>query len=181
VHFSTPHRMPLIILMMIFAASAFAYPSLFESRCISCHSDDSPTCNGCHEHKGTLIATADQDSYLPGEAVGIVLNGGHQSGWIRARLYDESDLLIDLKTGPTGTGDDGGGGDVVFPVGLSGFAPSEPGTYIWEAAWFGSNNSGTGHLESRRNVVINVESDGTGIAVGDTEATSWEALKALYE
>ncbi len=177
---STLRRFPLFVVVMIFALSAFAYPSLFDERCLSCHSDDSPTCDGCHEHRGALVTNADQDSYLPGEDLSVILNGGEMYGWIRARLYDENDLLVDLATGPTGTGDDGGGGDVTFPVTLTGVAPTEPGTYTWEAAWFGGNVSGTGHLEVRRNVTIVVESDGTSVPGGGSESTSWVALKALY-
>jgi len=177
---STARMLGLATILLFAAGSVLAYPSLFTSRCVSCHSDDSVTCDGCHNHRGNLNALADQATYLPGESVGITLNGGDEGGWIRARLYDENDLLVDLATGPTGTGDDGGAGDVTFPVSLAGVAPIAPGTYVWEAAWFGSNNSGSGHLEVRDAVTIVVESDGTGVPESEWGFSSWQDLKALY-
>jgi hypothetical protein len=171
----------IVSLTLLISSAALAYPSLFDSQCLSCHSDDTPTCNGCHEHKGNLSASADQDSYLPGEPVGVVLSGGQQYGWIRARLYDNNDLLVYQASGPTETGDDGGSGDVVFPVSLEGTAPIEPGTYVFEAAWFGGNVSGSSHLEARTPVTIVVESDGTGLPGSDVESLTWKALKALYQ
>lgn len=168
-----------IAMILLSASMAWAYPSLFTNYCVSCHADDTPTCNGCHMHRGSLSANPDQGSYLPGEDVGITFNGGSQYGWIRARLYDQNDIIVDLATGPSGTGDDGLGGAVTFPVQLQAPAPTEPGTYVWEAAWYGNNNGG-GHIERRTPVTIVVESGGTGIPDMDWENASWQSIKALY-
>jgi len=173
--------LPLFLLILISAGPALAHSSFFTSRCLACHQDDTPTCNGCHHHHGNLSATTDKTSYLPGEAVQVTLHGGTQHGWIRARLYDENGLLVDLATGPTGTGDDGGPDPVVFPVDLAGTAPSEPGEYTFEAAWFGSNNNATGFLEISTPVSIVVESDGTGLPGSEFMSLSWKSIKALYE
>ncbi len=137
-----------------------AYQSLFFSRCQSCHNDDTPTCAGCHYHRGTLLATSDQAVYRPDQPVTITLgHTGSYSGWIRGILYDHTGAVVDLATGPTGTGDDGLGNPIQFPVTLQADAPAVPGPYTWEAAWYGGNNTGTGHLEVRRPVSFTVEPD----------------------
>jgi hypothetical protein len=40
----------------------------------------------------------------------VTLTGGTRGGWIRALLYNESDVEIDRETGPTGTGNSNNGG-----------------------------------------------------------------------
>jgi hypothetical protein len=140
-----------------------ATETLFYDRCATCHDDDTPTCGGCHQHRGTLLASSDQAVYRPNHLVTITLShSGGRSGWIRALLYDHTGAMVDLASGPTGTGDDGLGNPVEFPVTLQANAPSIPGPYVWEAAWFGGNNAGTGHLEVRRTVSFTVEID-TGV------------------
>jgi hypothetical protein len=133
-----------------------AFSSFYESRCRSCHADDSQTCNGCHYHRGYVWAQADKESYLPGHPVTVTLNGGNQSGWIRAILYDHNEVEVARSQGPDGTGDNGLGDPVVFPAALQATAPLEEGDYIWTAAWYGSNNFGTDHIEQGVPVTITV-------------------------
>ena len=163
-------------------SDALAYPSLFTSRCASCHSDDTTSCNGCHRHRGSLSASADQDAYAPGELVTVTLNGGQQMGWIRGLLYDDGNVEIDRATGPTGTGDDGLGNPVTFPVTLQASAPDEPGLHTWEAAWYGSVNSGGGnHTEQRVSVTIMVEDIISAVPGEDEpEFLTWSQIKAAY-
>jgi len=123
--------------------------------------------------------------YLPGEAVTITLNGGQEFGWIRALLYDDANTEVDRASGPTGTGDDGAGNAVTFPVSLQGTAPTEPGDYTWQAAWYGnSNNGGSAHGEVRTSVMITVIPDVVGVPGEDSvpgEAeTSWGQVKSFY-
>jgi hypothetical protein len=165
------HRRPLVIglalCVLLFVGSGFlrsqAEPSFFTGDCASCHSDDTPTCNGCHRHRSTLHATADQATYTPGDLVTVTLTGGSEHGWIRGLLYDQNGVQVDVQTGPTNTGDDGLGNPVAFPVTLQAAAPGTPGDYTWQAAWFGNNN-GAGHEETRTAVAINVA---VGTAVPD--------------
>ena len=108
------------------------------ARCSLCHGDTPTTCNGCHQHgPRNLNATTDKTTYAPGEALSVTFTGGQQSGWIRAILYLNNQEVA-RSTGPTGMG--GGAG---FPITFSTTAPTTPGTYSYEAAWFGNtNNSG---------------------------------------
>ena len=166
--------------MMI--SDALAYPSLFTARCASCHSDDTTSCNGCHRHRGSLSASIDQDAYAPGSLVTVTLNGGDQAGWIRGLLYDSSDVEIDRATGPTGTGDDGLGNPVTFPVTLQAAAPDEPGIHVWEAAWYGSVNAGGGdHIEQRVPVTIMVQDIISAVPGEDEpEFLTWSHIKAEF-
>jgi hypothetical protein len=135
-----------------------AYSSYFNSRCQSCHNDDTPTCAGCHRHRGTLTAAADEPVYTPNQLVTVTLGHlGGLYGWIRGILYDHLGNPVDIATGPTGTGDDGLGNPIQFPVILQANAPAEAGQYIWQAAWFGSDNAGSAHIEQRVPVTIVVE------------------------
>ena len=166
------------------ASSAQAHPSFFASRCASCHSNDTATCNGCHHHRGTLTATPNKTEYQPGEVVVVTLNGGTQSGWIRGLLYDASNQEIDRRSGPTGMGDDGQGSPVTFPVTLTSTAPTTPGTYTWNAAWFGNpNDSGSQHGETRRSFSVVVAQPTAGVEdpPPPVRQGSWGRVKALYE
>ena len=49
-----------------------AFPSFYSSRCASCHSDDTASCNGCHHHQWPVNAVADQTEYAPGVIAGLV-------------------------------------------------------------------------------------------------------------
>ncbi len=172
----------LALILLLAAVSVGAYPSLWTDRCASCHSDDGATCNGCHNHRGDIDATANADVYAHGDPISVTLTGGEQHGWIRALLYDEAGLVQALASGPTGTGNDGEADAVTFPVSLEAIAPMATGDYNWEAAWFGSNNNGNGHTEERTPVTIVVDDTNTGIEelAGAEHLASLSAIKALY-
>lgn len=57
-----------------------AYPSFFDSRCATCHSDDTPFCDACHEHHENISAEVDQVTYDPGSIVTVALDGGSRGG-----------------------------------------------------------------------------------------------------
>jgi len=157
-----------------FSRLVSAYPSYFDDRCASCHSNDTPTCNGCHQHGPIdLSATADAESYLPGADVTITLDGGSKHGWIRGILYDENDIVVALASGPTGMGDDSQGDPVEYPVALVAAAPQSPGDHVWQAAWFGGLEDGSGHTESRVDVLVHVEA--TPVLM-----SSWSLIHGLY-
>jgi hypothetical protein len=172
----------LVVVMVCGATTALAYPSRWDSRCASCHTNDTPSCNGCHHHAGTITAVADQPVYAPGSLVSVTLNGGTQHGWIRGLLYDQQHVEIDRATGPTGMGDDSLPNPVTFPVTLTAPAPAQPGTYTWRAAWFGGETSGGGvHLELGANVTIVVEGTvGVPDEVPGEDVAAWGAIKALF-
>lgn len=134
--------------------------SFFWTRCSDCHSDDNSTCAGCHMHRGNLSAWTDQTEYAANAPVVITLDSsGEGSGWVRGILYDHTGAYVMEVGGPTGTGDDGSGNPNTFPIDFAFNAPSEAGDYTYEATWFGSNNSGTGHLEDREPVLVRVVVD----------------------
>jgi len=147
---------------------------------VSCHSDDTPSCDGCHEHHGNVTALVDQAEYEPGAIVTVTLDGGSRGGWVRGVLYDHDGTEVARATGPTGTGDDGAGDAVTFPVTLQAAAPAEPGQYTWEAAWFGSVTSGGGnHTEDGDLVTITVAS-ASAVPDEDEPVATWGRIKALY-
>lgn len=189
------HRTPFVLAILIplllsitvwLAPAARAESSFFSSRCASCHSNDSTTCNGCHHHRGSLGATADQPQYFPGAPVTVTLTGGTRTGWIRALLYDDHNVELARATGPTGTGDDGLGHPVAFPVALHATAPAQAGDYTWQAAWYGNlNDGGAAHGENRTTVVIHVVPNTAGMP--DPEpgpsllAATWGWIKGQFE
>ncbi len=132
-------------LLFFYSGDAGAFGSYFTGapgNCIACHpAPIVTTCDGCHAHgvhsssaknNLNLTATTDQASYAPGATVTVTLDGGYQSGWIRANLYDDNGALVDTSMGPAGLGNGAG-----FPVALTGTAPAAPGTYTFTAAWYG--------------------------------------------
>ena len=167
--------------ILLFAGSAVATPDRFTSNCVSCHANDTPTCNGCHNHRATLGAIPNKASYHPGETVTVSLTGGDEHGWVRGLLYDHNNAEVARRSGPTGEGDDGQPNPVVFPVQLQATAPASPGDYVWQAAWFGNNN-GAGHLENRVPVTIHVV--GTSGVEDDppnrTIRNTWGRIRALF-
>ena len=115
---------------------ALGISSFFGSRCAECHTDDTPTCAGCHQHRGTVSAAADKDTYDPDESMVVMLTRtGGFSGWIRGILYDQDENIIAVASGPSGTGDDGLGNPVTFPVTFTVTAPPSEGAYTWRAAY----------------------------------------------
>ena len=175
-----------VLALITVASTSWARPTFFSNVCAACHTDDTPTCNACHEHRGTVTASADQAEYAPGELVTVTMNGGWESGWIRGLLYDQDDNEVDRATGPTGTGNDGQGNGVTFPVTLQAAAPMTPGQYTWQAAWFGSiNNTGATHGEYRRPVTITVVDDQADVGDedvpgGQNRYVGWGELKREY-
>ena len=167
--------------LLVLGAIALPRPGLarstfFASRCASCHTNDTQTCNGCHHHRGGLAASCDRTSYYPGEPVSITFQGGSQRGWIRALLYDQTNTQVDRLGGPTSMGDDGLGNAVAFPLSLKGTAPAQPGNYTWQAAWFGnSGDGGPAHGEVRTSVVVHVVPFPTAV-----ERSAWDRIKSLY-
>jgi hypothetical protein len=136
---------------------ALAEPSFFTSDCAGCHTNDHATCNGCHHHRGTLSATASAAQYEPGAPVIVTLHGGTESGWVRGILYNELNVEIARRTGPTGDGDNSLPGAVTFPVQFNVTAPLTAGDYTWQAAWYGNTgDGGSVHGENRTPVVIHV-------------------------
>jgi hypothetical protein len=163
-----------------FPHTAQAEPTFFNDRCASCHTDDEPSCVGCHFHNGNVTANTDQTVYNPGAIVTVTLTGGSRGGWVRGLLYDQNGNEIFRATGPTGTGDDGLGNPVTFPVTLQAPAPSSPGQYTWEAAWFGgATNGGGAHLEESDTVTFTVEA-ASAVPDEGQPAVSWDRIKALY-
>ena len=57
----TPFLLSVICLSLLgclLVPQAGAYPSLYTARCATCHTDDTPSCDGCHEHRGNLSASS---------------------------------------------------------------------------------------------------------------------------
>lgn len=180
------HRLTILCLTFVTATvttphEAFLIPSNFDNFCAGCHSNDNPTCNGCHHHGPVgLSAMTDKATYACGEQVSVTFDGGSQSGWIRALLFDHNGVEIDRASGPTGMGDDSEPNPVEFPVTLTASAPLGPGIYDWEAAWWGSpydTGNPTVHPhgpEVRVPVVVEV----TGPSA--VEASTWSKIKVLF-
>lgn len=122
------------------------FSSLYDSNCAGCHGTTT-TCNGCHSH-GThsdstksdinITGTTDKSTYAPGETVSVTINGGYRTGWIRTLLFDQSMVELDRSTGTIASGAIAPSGGPGFPVTLSAPAPTTPGTYTWNVAWYGN-------------------------------------------
>jgi hypothetical protein len=123
------------------ASEVRAESGYYSSNCGGCHTGVSSTCNGCHGH-GVHSSTAQSDinlkgatgksSYAPGETVAVSISGGYRNGWVRAILFDQNMKEVARSTGPNGKG-----GGASFPITLSAPAPTTPGTYTWNVAWYG--------------------------------------------
>jgi len=100
------------------APEAQAQSTYFTSRgCVDCHGAPTvATCAGCHQHSGTIAATTNKTSYASGETVTVTLtSSGARSGWIGARLYNQSGVEIARSTG----NQSGMGGSTIYPAVLS--------------------------------------------------------------
>jgi len=129
-------------------SQARAEPSFFTANCSGCHAPPTPaTCDGCHSH-GThansaknsinIAGATDKTSYAPGATVSVRITGGYRNNqtpgaWVRALLYDQNMNELARSTGPNHMG---GGSD--FPITLTAPAPSAPGNYTWNVAWYGN-------------------------------------------
>jgi len=131
------------------------YSHYFSGRCSGCHTNDSITCNGCHEHGDRyLTAIPHKSSYAPGEEVIVNFYGGEEYGWVRGMLVDMTSTEVDRLTGPTLMGNDGGP-QIEFPMELKGRAPGRAGNHTWTAKYFG-NRDGSGHSDVDVPFTINV-------------------------
>jgi len=151
--------------LQLYSTEALAQSSYFAGRgCTDCHSaPTAATCAGCHQHSGTLTATKNKTtSYAPSETVTITLTAsGARSGWIGARLYDQTGAEIARSTGSQS----GMGGSTIYPAVISAPAPATAGTYTWRMAYFGNENgTGTGDVHSEKSVNVSI----TVAAPGDT-------------
>jgi hypothetical protein len=161
-------------------SEALARSTYFSGRgCTVCHA--SPvvaTCNGCHHHGNNgLSAATDKTSYAPGEMVTATLSGGNQSGWIRAILYDHNNVQVAISNGNAS----GMGFSTTFPAPLSAAAPTTPGTYTWQMAYFG-NQDGTApggdvHSEVRVNTNSFTVTAAPNAMIG---TTGYPSLTAAY-
>jgi MYXO-CTERM domain-containing protein len=137
----------ILALLFFYSGNADAFSQYYVDRgCAGCHGATPTTCDGCHHHGSSgLQAQTDKGTYTPGEALGVTFDGGSQTGWIRAILY-LNNAEVARSTG-TGSPPRGGSG---FPILFNTTAPATPGTYTYQAAWFGnSNDTGSTHGEVR--------------------------------
>ena len=129
-----------------------AYDFSFSVNCISCHNTPSEiieVCGMCHAH-GVHSSAAKNDinvsgetnkaSYAPGENVMVTIRGGYKPPTrARAVLYDHNGVELAVSKGTPSVG----GGPVnapPWPVTLGSPAPTTPGTYTWQVAWYGNRN-----------------------------------------
>lgn len=145
----------LLLLLVVFAGLLFghvqrasAYSGYYSTYCTGCHGASSvSTCAGCHSH-GThpdssksslnISATTDKTSYQPGETISVTIKGGYRSGWVRALLYDQNMKEMARSTGTVIAGATAPSGAPSFPVTLQAPAPTTPGTYTFNASWYGN-------------------------------------------
>ena len=123
--------------------TAEARNGFFEASCAGCHAPPVVvSCAGCHAHGVhsntaqndiNLAGATDKTTYSPGEQVNVTIRGGYRPGWVRAILYNQNMDELSRSTGPTGEG-----GGPALPVTLSAPAPTTPGSYTWNVAWYGN-------------------------------------------
>jgi hypothetical protein len=149
-----------ILLLCIIALVAFAawapnvnaFSNLYDDNCAGCHGA-TQTCAGCHAHGVhsnaakndiNVTVTTDKAEYLPGETVTVSVTGGYRAGWVRAKLFDESDNEVDMASNdcpscPVGVGGvDGVTAEFPGPIELTAQAPLTTGAFIWSASWYGN-------------------------------------------
>jgi len=136
-----------VVLALLFVGSSWlvrsadAHSAFFDTNCASCHNNDARTCNGCHRHGDVRSVTLDSDTYNVASTMTVTIGGptGQDSGWARVILYDHAGQELARRSGPTGTGNDGGTTTpLVYPYVFLVLAPTQPGTYQYEAAMYGS-------------------------------------------
>ena len=136
-------------------SEARAQSSYFSSRgCTSCHGAPvAASCKGCHHHGASPLSGAtNKVSYAPGETVTVTINSGSRTGWVRTILYDQNNIQVAISSG----NESGMGSSTLLPSLLSAPAPSTPGTYTWQAAYFGNEDgNGTGDVHSEVRVNTN--------------------------
>ena len=130
----------ILALLFFYSGNADAFSNYYVDRgCAGCHGATPTTCDGCHHHGSSgLQAATDKGTYTPGEALGVNFDGGSQTGWIRAILYlDNVEVARFAGTGNPPQGRSGTNSG--FPITFTTTAPTTPGTYTYEAAWFGNS------------------------------------------
>lgn len=141
---SRPAAIVLAAALAALARPARAHQTYYASSCAACHGSAVDTCNGCHAH-GThpsatkdsidVAGTLDATSYAPGATVTVTITGGYRAGWFRALLLDQGMAELARSSCPGGMG---GCTTTGYPVTLTAAAPSTPGTYRWNVAWYGN-------------------------------------------
>ena len=121
-----------LVTFQFLSLDALAYPTKYENDCGGCHSAATePTCIGCHKHGlGDFSGATTQSTYLPGETVSVDLTGGNRGGWVRAAIYDQNGNQVAISNG----NESGKGRSITLPGTLSAPAPTEPGSYTWQAS-----------------------------------------------
>ena len=139
----------LVAVIVAWVPYVHAFDYSFSVNCISCHNTPSEileVCGMCHAHGVhssaakndiNVFGTTDKTSYEPGETVGVTIRGGYKPPTrARAVLYDQNGTQLAVSKGTSSVG----GGPVnapPWPVTLSSPAPTTPGTYTWQVAWYG--------------------------------------------
>ena len=126
-----------------------AFDYSFAVNCISCHNTPSQileVCGMCHAHGVhssalkndiNVSGTTDNTSYAPGETVRVTISGGYKPPTrARAVLYDQNGTQLAVSKGTLSVGP-GPVNAPPWPVTLSSPAPTTPGTYTWQVAWYG--------------------------------------------
>jgi len=137
------------LLLVAVAASmpsaVLASSSYYASRCAGCHGATPTTCNGCHHHGASgLSASANKATYAPGETITVTVNSSSRGGWWRAVVRNGStDLASTTATGTSAT--------------VTTTAPTTAGSYTWQGAWFGNDDSGGSHVYANANFSFTVQ------------------------
>lgn len=138
---------PLLLAAAFFWTSGASGESgFYTSYCQGCHGSTS-TCDGCHAHgvhssdaKDDINITGETNkaSYAPGETVSVTINGGYRRGWVRAILYDQNMVELKRSTGTVAGGATAPCCGSGYPITLTAAAPTAPGNYTWNVAWYGN-------------------------------------------
>ncbi|MFZ2950106.1 MAG: choice-of-anchor D domain-containing protein [Desulfuromonadaceae bacterium] len=143
-----------LVTFIAWAPEASAFQSLF-ANCVGCHDTQNAanSCSMCHAH-GVHSSSAKSDinlvgqtvdaagvsktSYAPGETVFVKITGGYRAGSARIILYGQTTATELARS----SGADGMNNAPLFNnttgITLSSAAPTTPGNYTWNAAWYGN-------------------------------------------
>ena len=124
------------------STEAQAFESIYNSSCGSCHSGASqPSCIGCHS-LSNFRGQTNKTSYQRGEAMTVNVTGSGETStsWVRVLIYDQNGNEV-VRTSGSNSGMSSAS---TLPVALSATAPTAPGTYTWEAAWYSTDSGSMG-------------------------------------